>query len=104
MFTHRSIKLLVKKSASAHAFGRCLSAVSSSGKAPTSSAEPVPTSEFPLQNEGMKDSPPAVGYNLILQRMANIVLNITDKQQPVKLLHIHPENALLLYMGKVKFL
>ena len=63
--------------------------------------EPTPTSEFPLQNEGSKDSPPALGYNLVLQRMANIVLNVTDKQQPVKLLHVHPENALLLYMGKV---
>lgn len=104
----RSITI-AKKSISSSIVARSLSVASAGGASPSPNrkqpraSEPVPTSEFPLQNEGSKDSPPATGYNLVLQRMANIVLNVTDKQQPIKLLHVFPENAFLLYMGKVKY-
>ncbi|RYG93575.1 hypothetical protein EON65_58710 [archaeon] len=56
--------------------------------------------KFPLQAEMSKDAPPTTGYNYVLNRVANIALNLAEKQ-PAKTLHIFPENNFVTYLGKV---
>lgn len=57
------------------------------------------TQTFPLQADVDKDAPAITGYNRILHRMANIVLNITEKQ-PTKILHVFPTTTMLRYLGR----
>jgi hypothetical protein len=57
------------------------------------------TQTFPLQADVDKDAPSITGYNRILHRMANIVLNITEKQ-PTKILHVFPATTMLRYLGR----
>lgn len=55
---------------------------------------------FQLQAEVPKDAPPIKGFNVVMQRVANIILNITERQ-PSNILHVYPENALVSYLGPV---
>lgn len=57
------------------------------------------TQTFPLQADVDKDAPSIAGYNRILHRMANIILNITEKQ-PTKILHVFPATTMLRYLGR----
>jgi hypothetical protein len=57
---------------------------------------------FQLQADVPKNAPPIKGFNVILQRMANIMINVTDRQVS-KALHIHPISNLLYYAGEVKY-
>lgn len=68
---------------------------------PESSLPPV-IGAYPLQQESAQDAPIATGYNLLLQRIANMIVNITEKHV-AKVLHIHPESASALqaYLGKI---
>eukprot|EP01031_Cornospumella_fuschlensis_P034630 gene34630-41935_t len=54
---------------------------------------------FPLQAELDKDAPDPIGYRYVLQRLANIAINVTEKQ-PTKTLHVFPEEAFVKYVGK----
>eukprot|EP01031_Cornospumella_fuschlensis_P025403 gene25403-30675_t len=54
---------------------------------------------FPLQAELDKDAPDPIGYRYVLQRLANIAMNVTEKQ-PTKTLHVFPEEAFVKYLGK----
>lgn len=55
---------------------------------------------FQLQAEVPKDAPPIKGFNVVMQRVANIILNITERQ-PSNILHAYPESALVSYIGPV---
>lgn len=55
---------------------------------------------FPLQAEVDPLAPPQIGYNYILNRVANIIFNVTEKQ-PTKMLQVYPEGSLATYLGKV---
>jgi len=57
------------------------------------------TQNYPLQAEVDKDAPAITGYNRILHRLANIILNITEKQ-PTKILHVFPSTGMLKYLGR----
>lgn len=56
------------------------------------------TQSFPLQAEASKEAPEIIGYNRILHRLANIILNITEKQ-PTKILHVFPSTGMIHYLG-----
>jgi hypothetical protein len=56
--------------------------------------------KFPLQADIPKDAPPIAGYNFIMNRLANIALNVTEKQM-TKALHVFPESSYVLYLGNV---
>lgn len=57
--------------------------------------------DFPHPAKLDPSGPLAIGYNYILNRCANIVLNITE-DVPIKMLHAYPENRFLAYFGKVR--
>eukprot|EP01039_Chlorochromonas_danica_P010947 gene10947-12171_t len=58
---------------------------------------------FPLQAEVPPLAPPQIGYNYILNRVANIIFNVTERQ-PTKMLQVYPEGSLVTYLGKAAFL
>ena len=55
---------------------------------------------YPLQADIPSHAPPPTGYNLILNRIANIMMNITEKQF-TKTLVIYPQDNLLAYLDEV---
>jgi hypothetical protein len=57
---------------------------------------------YPLQQETNKDAPEAKGFNLLLQRVANMVVNVTEKQAS-RVLHTHcdSQQAFYSYIGRL---
>ena len=43
----------------------------------------------------------AEGFDQVLQRAANIILNVTERQIS-KILHVYPENNLTAFIGEVR--
>lgn len=55
---------------------------------------------FQLQADVPEGAPPIRGLDVISNRIANIVINITEKR-PTNILHVYPENSVVTYLGKV---
>lgn len=53
-----------------------------------------------LQADIPSSAPAVEGFNVVMNRVANIVLNVTEKK-PSNVLHAYPENSLLSYIGEV---
>lgn len=58
---------------------------------------------MPLQAPIPQSAPPVMGFNIVANRIANMVLNITEKN-PSNVLHVYPENHMLAYVGEVDYL
>lgn len=58
---------------------------------------------FPLQATVPEYAPPIEGLNRVMQRAANIILNVTDRQI-TRVLNVLPEYPLVSFLGNVSII